>query len=380
MKKYSLIIIAGFLLAGCGSKKSVDKQKETDNKAVLSQNDLFNKEIVNNFLSKVDKNLQQGAKKEFLTGVDQYRNRKQIDSAITTFKNSITIYPFAKTYYELGNAYMDKKDFKTAVDAYTMAEALEFDPLSLVFYNISCAYSGMEKADESLKYLQLSIENGYTNLSYIMSDSGLVFVRKDPGFDETVKTAMAGNTSSDQVMFTMYTSHFPALNLPYNLDEATSQKFDYKNAVSYDYVDFVPGMVNSQFSREVDFEYFYVGKITETDKYIALLYSKGSMMNENPPVSVLLATYNTGNGKIIDFENVAGLEYYSDSLRTSTINKDLSVEVKYFEIIWEKNPDDYGYDSENKRKGLNQLAIKNFKVDVNGNIVETQKLLGSLYR
>ncbi len=380
MKKYYIILVAStFLLVACGGKKTTNNNDVVDQKKQLAQNDIFNKDAVNDFLKSADKNSQQEAKKTFLTGVDQYRNRQQIDSAITSFKNSICIYPFAKTYYELGNVCMDKADIKMAIDAYKMAEGMSYEPLSLVLYNLSCAYSRSEDAEKSLNYLQLAIENGYTNLDHIMSDSDLVFVRKDVNFSETVKTSMAGNTSSDAVLFTMYKSHFTSLSMPYNLDEASSQKMDFDKTISYDYDAFVPGMVNAEFSRDVGDEYFYVGLINENEKYVALLFSQAGMGADKPPVHVYLATYQPEKGKLIDFEKIAGMEYYSDSLRTAVVKEDMSVEVKYFIQEWEKNPDDFGYE-DNSRTALNQVAVKNFKIDVNGNIKETQKMIGVLRR
>lgn len=379
MKKYSIIlVIITSILVACGGKKSTNNTNDSDKRNLLASNDIFNKEAVNNFLTKASKDSQQEAKQNFLTGVDQYRNRNQLDSAVTSFKTSITIYPFAKTYYELGNALMDKKDFKTAVESYKMSEALEYEPISLVLYNMSCAYSMMEDGKQSLNYLQLAIENGYNHLQQIMNDSDLAFVRKDVNFTETVKTSMAGNSSTRAVSFEMFKAHFTNLTLPYKLDEATSQKIDFDKSISYDYVDFVPGMVNSEFSRDVGDEYFYVGKVTETDKYVALLYSQAGMWSEKPPVHVYLATYGKEKGTVIDIEKIGGLEYYSDSMRTAILKADMSVEVKYFAQEWEKNPDDFGYEGNNKRTGLNQLAVKNFKIDINGEIREGKKMIGLL--
>lgn len=378
MNKPSILIVAiTCIMVACGNKKSINNNLDSQT-PTLAQTDIFNKDAVNDFIKIANKESQQEAKKIFLTGVDQYRNRKQLDSAIVSFKNSICIFPFAKTYYELGNVCMDKNDLKTSIDAYKMAEALEYEPISLVLYNLSCAYSRIENTELSLKYLQLSIENGYTNLDHIMSDSDLVFVRKDGSFNETVQTAMSGNSSSEAVLFSMYKSHFTKLSMPYKLDEATSQTIDFNKTISYDYDDFVPGMMNAEFSRDVGDEYFYVGILQENEKYVALLFSQAGMWAEKPPVHTYLVTYQTDKGNLIDVEKIAGMEYYSDSLRTAVISEDLSVEVKYFIQEWEKNPDDYGYDKDNKRTGLNQVAVKNFRIDANGDIRETKKVLGVL--
>jgi tetratricopeptide (TPR) repeat protein len=368
------------LLVACGGKKSTVDNNNNTKINQLVQTDIFNKDAVNKYLISADKNQQQPAKKEFLIGVDQYRNRKQIDSAITTFKNSICIYPFAKSYYELGNAYMDKKDFKTAIESYKMAETMSYEPISLVLYNQCCAYSMMGDGDNAIKYIQLAIENGYTNLEHIMSDTDLDFVRMDDRFSETVKTAMAGNTSSDAVLFTMYKTHFEQISFPYMITEEKSQLLDFDKTISYDYDDFVPGMVNAEFSRDVGDEYFYVGKVMENEGFVALLYSQAGMWAEKPPVHTYLATYDAVKGKLIDFEKVGGMEYYSDSLRTAVVKEDMSVEVKYFVQEWEKDPDEYGYDAGNKRTALNLAATRNFKIDEKGNIREIQKMIGQLRR
>jgi tetratricopeptide (TPR) repeat protein len=375
-----LIIACASILIACGGKKTTVNTDDNNKKDQLAQTDIFNKDVVNKYITTANKDQQQPAKKEFLVGVDQYRNRKQIDSAITSFKNSICMYPFAKTYYEMGNAYMDRKDFKTAIESYKMSETMSYEPISLVLYNMACAYSMLQDGENSLKYLQLSIENGYTNLDHIMSDEDLTFVRNNDRFSETVKTAMAGNTSSDAVLFTMYKTHFMPVSLPFSLSEEKSQQLDFQKTISYDYDEFVPGMVNAEFSRDVGDEYFYVGKITENSNYVALLYSQAGMWADNPPVHVYLATYDPNKGKLIDFEKIAGMEYYSDSLRTAVVKNDMSVEVKYFIQEWEKDPEEYGYDSGNKRTGLNEVASKNFKIDGKGNIREIQQMLGYLNR
>jgi hypothetical protein len=373
------MIAFGSILIACGGKKTTVNTDDNNKKDQLAQTDIFNKDVVNKYITTANKDQQQPAKKEFLVGVDQYRNRKQIDSAITSFKNSICIYPFAKTYYEMGNAYMDKKDFKTAIESYKMSETMSYEPISLVLYNMSCAYSMLEDGENSLKYLQLSIENGYTNLDHIMSDEDLTFVRNHDQFSETVKTAMAGNTSSDAVLFTMYKTHFTSVSLPFSLSEEKSQQLDFQKTISYDYDEFVPGMVNAEFSRDVGDEYFYVGKITENSSYVALLYSQAGMWADTPPVHVYLATYDPNKGKLIDFEKIAGMEYYSDSLRTAVVKNDLSVEVKYFIQEWEKDPEEYGYNG-NKRTALTEVASKNFKIDGKGNIREIQQMIGYLNR
>ena len=81
----------------------------------------------------------------FLKGVDSYKNKKSLLSAVTLFKSSILILPDAKTYYELGNALLELKADKEMLDesikAFDMAEKLNFQPEAKVNYKKACAYN-----------------------------------------------------------------------------------------------------------------------------------------------------------------------------------------------------------------------------------------------
>ncbi len=73
-----------------------------------------------------------------------------------------------------------------------MAEWLDYSPLSKLMYNLACAYSLTEDGENSLKYLELAIQNGYTNGDQILSDPDMAFARTTEEFNHVYESAMSG--------------------------------------------------------------------------------------------------------------------------------------------------------------------------------------------
>jgi tetratricopeptide (TPR) repeat protein len=69
-------------------------------------------------------------KKLFLRAVAIFHNQKNAAGSIDLFRKSIRVCPDPKTYYELGNALMDMKDFQQSADAYRLALKLNLTPQS----------------------------------------------------------------------------------------------------------------------------------------------------------------------------------------------------------------------------------------------------------
>lgn len=362
------------ILVACG--KSSQIQNETTKNIQLSLNDIFNKEKVIEYASlEESKNLQEKAKKEFLLGVDQYRNRKVIDSAIQTFSSSITTYPFAKSYYELGNAYMDANNLEKSLEAYKMAEVLQFAPISKVLYNISCVYSKMNgegDIDKSLEYLKNAIENGYTNLDHIMKDEDLKNARDNYQFTEIVSTSMNASTTGNAALYQMFLNHFEQAKFPLNLNFANSQKVNYEKSISYDFENFIPGMRNNEFSRDAGSEYTFAYKLYATKNYTAVIYTESVMYYDNPPVIMMLATYNNKTGKMISSTKVAGYIYEGENIFESTFSSDMKFTVSESKPEYEKDVDKYGYDN---NKIIRQELVEKvaYTISVDGEINADEK-------
>ena len=59
------------------------------------------------------------------------------------------------------------------------------DPI--VYYNLACSLSSLERIDESLDALKLAFELGYKDFSYLLGDPDLDNVRRDPRFKKLLE-------------------------------------------------------------------------------------------------------------------------------------------------------------------------------------------------
>jgi len=140
------------LLASCHLTGSKDSPS-----AKLSLSSIYNADSVK-WVAGNASGKNNAAEKEFLKGIDIYRNKKNAKGSIDKFIQSILLQPQAKSYYELGNALLDTRKVKDAIRAYDMAELLDYKPLSKLLYNKACAYSISENIDSARYNLMAAIE------------------------------------------------------------------------------------------------------------------------------------------------------------------------------------------------------------------------------
>jgi len=377
MKRLFLLPIIVAALASCGSKTTnPEKPNASDTtQAMMNEADIYDFDKVADFIQASDEEQKKSAKQKFLTAIDIYRNKKDPENALQAFKESLQISPSSKTYYELGNAFMDIGKPEEAISAYRMAERLNYSPLSKVLYNLACANSLLEKEDEALEYVQLAIENGYDNRTHMLKDEDLAFVRKSHRFAEVYESSYGGAATPEAALFSLFEVNFKETVAPYRITADQSQKINMDNTIAYDFERFIPEMVNSEFSRDVGDEFFYVARVNSTPDYVALIYAGAGMWSDTPPVYYYLATYDPKKGEMISHVEFAGMTEYDGYLREGYIRPDMTVEVKEYLPEWEKNPDEHGYD-DNKIKSKDLMNTLTYRIDAKGKIVEAKGLIG----
>ena len=79
--------------------------------------------------------------KKFLEAIDLYKNKKQVAQSIDAFKASLFISPSEKTYFELGAALADNKNYEEALKALQIAEQMDYSPLANILYKKSVVYA-----------------------------------------------------------------------------------------------------------------------------------------------------------------------------------------------------------------------------------------------
>jgi hypothetical protein len=335
---------------------------------------IYSADSVKRFLAdnpKEDKESQ----KLFMDAIDMYRNKKNATGAIDLFEKSITIHPTARAYYELGNACSETKNYAQAIQAYHIAEALNYQPASKLLYNMACVFSLQDSIEHSLKYLEYAIEAGYTNADNMMKDPDLAKVRSEYRFREVITQALGGASDPETVMWYGFKRSFAVAQLPLVLNTETVVKEEEDNYISYDYEKYISEMKDEKFSREVGKEFYYMASVESNQKYTALVYAvKNTMMGEKAPMSFVLISFDP-KGVLIDKKTVGGLAVLTgEPYKVCTIKPNLSFEIKEYDIIYEKNPLENGYD--NNKVVSNELKdTKYYKIDEVGKFVETSQAL-----
>ena len=79
-----------------------------------------------------------------------------------------------------------KKEYHSAIDFYHLlfkAGKSDFDDL----YNLACCYGQVGDDKRAAKYLKLAVEEGFTDINHIKSDSDFEKVRNSPKFQTTLR-------------------------------------------------------------------------------------------------------------------------------------------------------------------------------------------------
>lgn len=368
-----VLVLTGFaivFLQACTpqSNKKVEKHDKLLVKQ-LAEDDMFTFVKVNAFLEGLDEKT--NSEDLFVRAIDNYRNKKELDSAYFLLKQSILRKPSTNAYYELGNVLMDKKEYANAILAYQMSERMGYEPFSKVLYNISCAYSLSNKLELSGDYLQYAIQAGYANFDAIQKDPDLANLRNEPElFSSRYEAAIRGTSNAENLFFLQFKRQFSQVNLPFSLSNKVDLLLiNQSTQISYDFEKYISEMRDAQFARDVSKGFYYLAKLKETENYVALVYVvKDLYFDEEAPLLFRLVTF-TPAGKLIDKMEVAGRTYLGDELLETEFDKKLNFTLKKFETTYKKNPDEEGYKNNPIVKKTKVAEIK-YHIDNAGHFVK----------
>ena len=375
---FALLFITLFIgVFSCSSERKVLSEPKVE----LAENSLLAADIFN--MHKVwpyvqlKKELPRLSTTFFLRGIDHLKNTRDTDSAVYLLRESILNFPSVKAYYELGNAYFEKRDFDQALKAYQMAERLGYEPFGTIMFQIAKIHSIKDKTDLSGQYLEYAIQAGFVNMDQINSDTSLQNLRKDTyTFTHHLSKALRGMNDADKLIWLQYKKSFQLMTLPLTL----SQNYGHERLLTsgfivYDYERFIPEMRDEKFSRETSEGFYYGGELEETDAYVALIYlTKNEFMPaEITPVSFTLATY-THSGKLIDKKDLAYFDIWAKNLTEARLAKNGSIEVSQFSVEFEKDPEEFGYEK-NKVKSKTTENTEIYRISASGRITQEKTKL-----
>jgi hypothetical protein len=358
----------------------------------LTAANIFDKELVSDYLfdseeMQVD-SLKNKSRRIFLQGVDLYKNKKDPEGAIDLFKQSVIIFPDAKTYYELGNAILDrygnasalerKMRLKDALSAYQVADYLHFQPQSSLYYNEACANNLIYASDttqtsegfsrDAFDDIELAFRNGFTDTVSLRGDKRICSILKTPVYKNFITDLVTKRAMGHvETFFDAYEKSFPTVSQSFKIDTNKVAMEDYKQSISYDFVKFIPEMENVQFGRMVSNDFFYVAKVAETTNYIALIYcSKEFEEGDMQPVHVNLVTYDH-SGNILSSRLFAG-QFTPEKIRAGKIDGNKIV-LEDYKRTWKYKMDSVSY-WDNKIIKYEFAQTATFMINDSGKIVK----------
>jgi hypothetical protein len=225
--------------------------------------------------------------------------------------------------------------------------------------------------------MEVALQMGYAKPADFLKDKAFdsLKINNEYYFKSVYTTSMSGNKDPQKLAWDNYKNEFKEMPLPLTINTVWVYDQKYENAIAYDYEKFVPEMRTGKFSREVENEYFYVGKIKEDSVYSALLYAgKNRWVTDGrgyTPIYFYLVTYSS-QGKIIDKMEVGGQKSFTDNFKTLVLKENLNLEVKAFKNIYEKDPEKDGYEK-NKVIKSELVSTTYYQINSKGKFQKTDK-------
>ena len=387
--KRTLVLFTAITFFACNNNDKKATPTVAGTAIHVNESTLYNTDSIKASLASVTNELQTAAKKKFLEAIDLYKNKKQVAQSIDAFKASIFIVPSEKTYFELGSALAENKNFDDALKALQVSEQMGYSPLANVLYKKAFIYASMPKSalctdgytkiNDSLAIhlMEVALQTGYSKPADFLHEPAFDSLRanNDWNFKNAYQNAMSGNKDPEKLAWDNYKSEFKDLPLPLSINTVWIYQQNYENAIGYDYEKFVPEMRTNKFSREVENEYFYVGKIKEDSVFTALVYAGKNMWLTDgrgySPVYFYMVTYSP-QGKIIDKMQVGGQKTFTDNFKDLSLKQNLTLEIKEFKNIYEKDPAKDGYENNKVTKSELQ-AISYYRINAKGKFEKGNK-------
>lgn len=332
---------------------------------------MFQKDSVRNFLNTVSPAQTDSSKAAFLTGVDLLKNKKEAAAAIDAFLQSLSIYPTANTYYELGNAYLQTKAWSKALQSFEMAEAMNFEPLGNALFAQASCYAEMDSTEKMYNYLTYAVQNGFVDREKVLNNPHFAAFKKDAYLQTVYNEAMSGNGDPEEILWQGYTQDFKQASFPFQLDSGSLRKMGEPKIISYDYEKYVPEMRDNKFSRDVGSEYFYVAKMMQTELCSVVLYGCRSYEYEGAPVYYILASFNS-KGKLVDKMVVGGAKNFDENYKEFTAQSGNRFQIKEYKNAYEKSTDENGYEN-NRVVSRSLVATQQFAIDGSGKFITAQQ-------
>lgn len=286
---------------------------------------------------------------------------------------SILHYPDGVAYFELGNLYIQLKNYEEAIETYKMAKQLDYKPLSDLHYNMSCAFalddSDFDGKRRALGQLRMAVKEGYANKAFFLGDKRLENIRYSYEYNKIYLQAFAKKEKYlEQEKLELFINLFPKVEFPLEIEVGElSEQLDTERRL---YDPLLPYISKDIMEEE---HFILVAFLKKTPRYTAVVYAGYPTQPEEESYRYYtIATYSP-TGKRIDKLNLAS-SINPEKHLSGIVDEKLNIEVKIHQNIWEKSPKKYGY--KNNRIEYPEFLFSNYyRIDSKGRFVRTKKKL-----
>ncbi len=289
------------------------------------------------------------AGKQFFHDAEALMKKHKANQSLVLYSKSIVAHPSPEAYFGLGNANLELGEYEDAIDAYHMAEWLDYEPMSHIYYNLASAYSNdytdLDGMNRSVKYLKLALESGYDDRQHFMTNNKLKDYRYSEEYLDLFLKYFSNkdNVQRNQALFEVFVNLFPRHELPFEIGvgDMNREVEEDRLLVSKRFYTFVNQRADKFIQVSTTTKVFYHILVEETDNYIAVIYErepKGTKhSNSNRKRSSYdIATFNK-SGKLIDrlrFADCINPSYFLEG----RVNADYSIEISQYKNYWSQSP------------------------------------------
>ncbi len=360
MKKLYPLVLISIIAVACGG--------ESANNVLLSGSVLFNADSVIAFLSNATASQADSSKKYFLHAIDYVKNKNDAAASIPLFIKSLGVYPTASAYYQLGDAYLSIDSAALALEAFKMAERLDYSPFGNVLFKEACCYAALGD-DKTTDYLKYAIENGFVNREEIFNDKWLAkYDNNNQRIEPIYNEAMAGNGEGNAILWQGFSRQFQQAIFPLVIDSGTYKSMGQRVAISYDYDRYIAEMRDDKFSRDVGNDYFYFAKVIDTTAFKTVIYGVQPYETGSGPAYYFLASFNN-QGRLVDKKIVAGTKTFTGLFNVLSMASAQAFQIQAYKNIYQKDIEKEGFDDNPviKRELVSTTA---YTIDSTGRFIE----------
>ena len=185
-----------------------DSVNVSDNK--LTEFEIFNLGTIQNFKPSEE---QKNTAFNLLDEGNRSLSNKNYIEAINSFKESLMIFPQAKTYFQLSEAYLETKDFDRSYECLQLANSLDYQPKSEIDFKLISIYA-IKGEYVLVKNEIINLSNSNPNLLYILDKDMIFNTFRSTSYylDIIEKDMVVDSVREDSKYLNMIINYYESLN------------------------------------------------------------------------------------------------------------------------------------------------------------------------